>query len=215
MTMPKKFKGENTKSKEARERKEEFKKKTVIEQKAREEADNWRDDDRLIQKKANRKDERELKEQEKQRKRLELQKLKEEEDARLESKFKEGAFTRMTRAQIQATWTRESGKSVQPVVLTEIPLTNPNKPKDEAADEIEARDINAAISAMADVSQSTETPDRHPEKRMRVAFAKFEADNLPSVKAQNPKLRLTQWKQILYKQWATSPQNPMNQKKVS
>lgn len=54
--------------------------------------------------------------------------------------------------------------------------------------------------------------DRHPEKRMKAAYAEFEESRLPSVKQENPNMRLSQLKQILKKEWMKSPLNPMNQK---
>lgn len=53
--------------------------------------------------------------------------------------------------------------------------------------------------------------DKHPEKRMRAAFKAFESANLPRIKAENPNLRLSQWKQMLMKEWNKSPDNPFNQ----
>lgn len=53
--------------------------------------------------------------------------------------------------------------------------------------------------------------DKHPEKRMRAAYKTFEAANMPRIKADNPSLRMSQWKQILMKEWNKSPDNPFNQ----
>lgn len=53
--------------------------------------------------------------------------------------------------------------------------------------------------------------DRHPEKRLKAAFKAYESENLPRIKAENPSMRLSQWKQILFKEWTKSPQNPLNQ----
>lgn len=54
--------------------------------------------------------------------------------------------------------------------------------------------------------------DRHPEKRMKAAFASFEEQMMPMIKEQNPTLRLSQLKQILKKEWMKSPDNPLNQR---
>lgn len=53
--------------------------------------------------------------------------------------------------------------------------------------------------------------DKHPEKRLKAAYKAYEADNLPRIKAENPSMRLSQWKQMLFKEWTKSPQNPLNQ----
>lgn len=47
---------------------------------------------------------------------------------------------------------------------------------------------------------------------MKAAFKAFEAANLPRIKAENPSLRLSQWKQLLQREWAKSSENPMNNK---
>lgn len=60
-------------------------------------------------------------------------------------------------------------------------------------------------------SMSEAAGDKHPEKRLKAAFKAYEADNLPRIKAENPSMRLSQWKQILFKEWTKSPQNPLNQ----
>lgn len=54
--------------------------------------------------------------------------------------------------------------------------------------------------------------DIHPEKRMKAAYQEFEDRELPKLKAENPNLRLTQLKQILWKEWQKSPENPINQR---
>lgn len=54
--------------------------------------------------------------------------------------------------------------------------------------------------------------DRHPEKRVKAAYASFEERMMPIIKEQNPTLRLSQLKQILKKEWMKSPENPLNQK---
>lgn len=54
--------------------------------------------------------------------------------------------------------------------------------------------------------------DRHPEKRVKAAYASFEERMMPMIKEQNPTLRLSQLKQILKKEWMKSPENPLNQK---
>ena len=64
-------------------------------------------------------------------------------------------------------------------------------------------------------SESTDTVDRHPERRMKAAFAAFEERNLPILKNENPNMRLSQLKQQLRKDWLRSPENPMNQARLA
>lgn len=57
--------------------------------------------------------------------------------------------------------------------------------------------------------------DRHPERRAKQAYATFEASRLPKLKSENPSLRHTQLKQILYNEWQKSPDNPLNQEHLA
>lgn len=60
---------------------------------------------------------------------------------------------------------------------------------------------------------TNEEIDRHPEKRMKAAFKAFEVANMSRIKKENPSLKLSQWHQILYKEWQKSDQNPINIKR--
>ena len=59
---------------------------------------------------------------------------------------------------------------------------------------------------------SSSAVDLHPEKRVRAAYLAYEERRLPTVKADNPNLRLSQLKQIIKKDWNKSPDNPLNQR---
>ncbi|KAI9325262.1 hypothetical protein DFJ73DRAFT_870159 [Zopfochytrium polystomum] len=52
--------------------------------------------------------------------------------------------------------------------------------------------------------------ERHPERRMKSAWAAFEEREMPILKEENPGLRLSQLKQLLQKKWKKSPENPLN-----
>ncbi|KAJ3088543.1 hypothetical protein HK102_008515 [Quaeritorhiza haematococci] len=64
-------------------------------------------------------------------------------------------------------------------------------------------------------AKSTDNIERHPERRMKSAYAAFEEREMPILKAENPGLRLSQLKQLLQKMWKKSPENPMNQQHIS
>ncbi|KAJ1927177.1 hypothetical protein IWQ60_003143 [Tieghemiomyces parasiticus] len=53
--------------------------------------------------------------------------------------------------------------------------------------------------------------ERHPERRHKAALAAYEERELPRLKEENKGLRLNQLKQILWKNWQKSPENPFNQ----
>ncbi len=57
--------------------------------------------------------------------------------------------------------------------------------------------------------------DRHPERRMKAAYAAYEEKWLPILKEENPGLRLSQLKERLFRQWQKAPENPMNQQAVA
>ncbi|TNN16379.1 Coiled-coil domain-containing protein [Schistosoma japonicum] len=50
--------------------------------------------------------------------------------------------------------------------------------------------------------------DRHPEKRLKAAYQAFEERMMPHLKAENPSMRHSQLKQLLFKMFQTSPENP-------
>ncbi|EFJ30822.1 hypothetical protein SELMODRAFT_409501 [Selaginella moellendorffii] len=78
-----------------------------------------------------------------------------------------------------------------------------------AEDLIEARSVEAAIAQMA---IPDELPmDRHPEKRARASYKAFEEVELAKLKADKPGLTHTQYKDLLWKLWKKSPDNPLNQ----
>lgn len=54
--------------------------------------------------------------------------------------------------------------------------------------------------------------DQHPEKRMKAAYKKYEETNLPILKQENPNMKLSQLKQMLWKDWQKSSENPLNQR---
>jgi hypothetical protein len=55
--------------------------------------------------------------------------------------------------------------------------------------------------------------DRHPERRARVAYVAYEDRELPILRKQFPSLKLSQHKELLWKKWQKSPENPMNQRR--
>ncbi|KAI8375635.1 hypothetical protein EDC96DRAFT_475024 [Choanephora cucurbitarum] len=56
--------------------------------------------------------------------------------------------------------------------------------------------------------------EKHPERRFKHALQEFEDRELKNFRAQYPGLRLSQLKQIIYKEFQKSPENPFNQSNV-
>ncbi|KAI8141791.1 hypothetical protein BJV82DRAFT_517970 [Fennellomyces sp. T-0311] len=74
---------------------------------------------------------------------------------------------------------------------------------DDALDLMSISDDKKAVSAK-DV-------ERHPERRFAAALAAYEERELPRFRKENPGLRLSQLKELIYKAFQKSPENPFNQ----
>ncbi|KAM9101309.1 coiled-coil domain-containing protein 124 [Sminthopsis crassicaudata] len=216
--MPKKFQGENTKSAAARARKAEA--KAAADAKRQQELEDayWKDDDKHVMRKEQRKEEKEKRRLEQLERKKELQRLLEEEDSKLKGKSPKPLTPgKVTRAQIEETLRRDQQQKEnedtvdKPKSHLEVPLEeNVNRRVPEEGS-VEARTIEDAIAVLS----VSEDSDRHPERRMKAAFTAFEELHLPRLKKENPNMRLSQLKQLLKKEWMRSPDNPMNQRTMA
>uniref|UniRef100_A0A182T8F5 HMG box domain-containing protein n=1 Tax=Anopheles maculatus TaxID=74869 RepID=A0A182T8F5_9DIPT len=80
------------------------------------------------------------------------------------------------------------------------------------ADTEVAQTIDQAIAVLSVGDASA--ADRHPEKRMKAAFKAYEEEELKRLKQEHPSLKLSQLKQMIFKNWQKAPENPMNQIRV-
>lgn len=64
-------------------------------------------------------------------------------------------------------------------------------------------------------SNSLSNIEKHPERRMKAAFAAFEAREMPKIRQENPSLKHSQLLERLHKLWKKSPENPFNQLHVA
>jgi hypothetical protein len=78
----------------------------------------------------------------------------------------------------------------------------------------EATTVDEALK-MLSLDEGAVGADRHPERRVKAAYSAYEEIRLPQLKAENPSLRLTQLKQLLYTEWQKNPDNPMNKEKLA
>ncbi|KAJ3526971.1 hypothetical protein NMY22_g9958 [Coprinellus aureogranulatus] len=81
-----------------------------------------------------------------------------------------------------------------------------------------ALDLLEVVTAKMDkasVGQQAAGIEKHPERRFKAALAAYEERELPKLKVEHPGLRLQQYKDLLYKQFQKSPENPFNQATVS
>ena len=53
--------------------------------------------------------------------------------------------------------------------------------------------------------------DLHPEKRRKAAYMRYLEKRHAEIKAENPGLKRSQIHERVFKEWQTSPDNPMNQ----
>ncbi|WVZ19025.1 hypothetical protein V8G54_006347 [Vigna mungo] len=74
---------------------------------------------------------------------------------------------------------------------------------------IEARSLDDAIAQMTIADNLP--PDRHPERRLKASFKAFEEAELPKLKEEKPGLTHNQYKDLIWKLWKKSPDNPLNQ----
>lgn len=164
-------------------------------------------------KKLERKQEEERKKAEALKKKADAKALLEEEENAIKATPKIPQ-TKLTQAQIQKEVEQRNKnienfnnppKPVVPKVMTLEENTN-----HLMADVHVASNVEQAISVLK-VSESEE--DRHPEKRLKAAFKAYEDIEIPILKAQNPSLKLSQLKQLIFKNWQKSPENPLNKVK--
>ncbi|XP_067630695.1 coiled-coil domain-containing protein 124 [Eurosta solidaginis] len=212
--MPKKM-GINSKAVEARERKQAD--KQAKNAKAAKEAEDrlWQDNDRNLAKKQQRKEEEEKKRAEAVRRKAEAKALLDQEMSSIKTQGKL-PLAKIHRQQILEELEKKQRaidaiNAAKPqagarVVLPE-PIIEENLNRVMAEVEV-ATNVDQALAVL---SVKDDEEDKHPEKRMRSAYKAFETANMPRIKAENPSLRLSQWKQILMKEWNKSPENPFNQ----
>ncbi|XP_007541288.1 coiled-coil domain-containing protein 124 [Poecilia formosa] len=216
--MPKKFQGENSKAATAKARKAEAKAVADARKKKEEEDALWQETDKHVLKKEQRKDDKEKKRLELLERKKENQRLLDEENARIKGRAQREAAAggKVTRAQIQDVLQNEQQQELEMKPKEKSHLETPleeniNRVIAEEGS-VEARTIEEAISVL---STGPEDLDRHPERRMKAAFTAFEEANMPRLKMENPNMRLSQLKQQLKKEWAKSPENPLNQRFAS
>lgn len=207
--MPKKFVGENSKAVAARARKAAAKEAENTKKALEEENRAWQDDDRQLLKKKQKQEEQEKKRLQQLEKKAEAKALLEKEMASIKVGGKQPA-AKLTRAEITAVTEKRNQVAMKKPGKEEIN----DHPLEENLNRltIEGETAHSVDEAISVLSSKDPDLDRHPEKRMKAAYAAFEEQMMPIIKEQNSTLRLSQLKQILKKEWMKSPQNPLNQK---
>ncbi|KAK4306984.1 hypothetical protein Pmani_021237 [Petrolisthes manimaculis] len=204
--MPKKFQGENSKASIARARKAEAAAQEKLKKDQALEDAYWQDDNKQVNKKMARKEDREKKHQANLEKKAELRALAEQESVEVaQSVTLKPVPQKITQYQLEKNkeMRAEKEKTKEEVQThLDVPLVeNLNRSADEV---ISASGVDAALSALIVEDSSG---DRHPEKRMAAAFKAFENKRMPQIKKENPSLRLSQLKQLLLF-WCLLPIRP-------
>ncbi|CAL8309825.1 unnamed protein product [Lota lota] len=221
--MPKKFQGENSKAVTAKARKAEAQAVADARKKQEQEDALWMENDKHVLKKEQRKDDKEKRRLEALERKKENQRLLDEEVSTLKGRAnKEAAAVaaaaaaaggKVTRAQIEEALRTEEQQQSQPRPKEKSHLETPLEENvnriDPEEGSVAARTIEDAIAVL---STGPEEVDRHPERRMKAAFAAYEEAHMPRLKMENPNMRLSQLKQMLKKEWTKSPENPLNQR---
>ncbi|VDD87965.1 unnamed protein product [Enterobius vermicularis] len=215
--MPKKFSGENTKAAAARARKDAAKREANEKKKQEEEDEYWRDDDKANARKLQRKEEAERKRQDALQRKLENRLAHDSEMEKLAGK--NPVPVKITQAAIQANLRAEAKRVEEEEkrqrLLRESRLeTLQTEEIEENINhlQIEGEVARSVTEAIAVLSNDSPTIDRHPEKRVKAAYAAFEEKMMPRLKVEHPTFRLSQLRQVLKKEWQKSPENPLNQK---
>lgn len=84
-----------------------------------------------------------------------------------------------------------------------IPINN----RLEEDDYEDARGLDAAVGLM-DMGGKV---DEHPERRQKAAYNAYYESALIMMREDHPGLKLSQYKERIFDDWKTSPENPKNQ----
>ncbi|XP_073820174.1 coiled-coil domain-containing protein 124 [Musca autumnalis] len=211
--MPKKM-GINSKAVEARERKAAAKQATQSKLAKEAEERLWKDDDKTLAKKQQKREEEERKRAEAARRKAEAKALLDQEMNSIKTQGKQ-PLAKISRQQVLEEMEKKQ-KALDAIAAANKPqarvVVQTNYIEENLNRAMADVEVASTVDqALAVLSVKDDEEDKHPEKRMRAAYKAFEAANLPRIKAENPSMRLSQWKQILMKEWNKSPDNPFNQ----
>jgi len=80
-----------------------------------------------------------------------------------------------------------------------------------AADDDHAADLDrvSKLAAAESGGPSLKVDDKHPERRMKAAWLRYYERELPLIREEFKSLKLSQHKDMLWRKWQKSPENPM------
>ncbi|GJQ87590.1 hypothetical protein Trydic_g17428 [Trypoxylus dichotomus] len=201
--MPKKYAGENSKAQAVKARRIAAKEAEEIKKQKELEDAHWKDNDKHVLRKQQRKIDQENKKQAILDKKAESRALlqKEVEAIVREANTRSVPPPKMSRAQIEEMSTK--------TVMKKKCNSNEDLEKNLNRLAIEGEDARNVTEAIKLLTDKTEMEDKHPEKRRRAAYLAYEKRRIAELKSQNPTLRLSQMKQMIFKDWQKSPENPL------
>lgn len=179
---------------------------------------NREETDSKVIAKQQKKEDDEAKKREAQRKKEEKKALEEKERSDLAKISNKAADRKVTRAQIEeheaqdqarrnAERERKKKEEEEPEIEPNYNQIHRDQRLANGENSVDARSLDDAISQLSIEEQL----DKHPEKRLKAAFKAYEEENLPILKRENPGLKLSQVRELLWNQWQKSPENPLNQ----
>lgn len=192
------------------------------------EAEAWKAGAKSVDKKAA----EEAKRLEKLAKKKEREALEEEEMSSIKTvpaiKSEKPAMSKKTQFELlmrpSPVYSKKSSSNLSTNSLLDLPTEPLNRPgsavsggRSDSVSEYSASNLDDAIQLLeaANLDTSKTNLERHPERRVKAAYAVFEETEMPILKLENPGLRLSQLRQLLKKMWEKSPQNPFNQASIS
>ncbi|KAH9453147.1 hypothetical protein Pst134EB_017079 [Puccinia striiformis f. sp. tritici] len=118
---------------------------------------------------------------------------------------------------------KSSAKATKPAASKSA--KKPSSTVPSVVPEFSARNIDDALDLLDIANEKTDKAslgakaakgvDAHPERRFKAAFEAYKENELPTLRKEQPGLRLQQYHDLLYKQFQKHPDNPFNQVNVS
>lgn len=192
--MPKKFIGSNTKSTAAKERKSLAKEESDMKKKLEKEESEWLDKCKKVEKKLERREAKMEKREEYLNRKKQLKALLKSESETLHKTSKSNELKKITKFAVNRNFELNKPIKTKQVNATDSLIENVNRLT--LGEEI-ARTIDAALSLLGNNS----VPDKHPEKRLKAAHKAYEETRIKELRQENPALKQTQLKEIVFKEW--------------
>lgn len=220
--------GINSKALEAKQRKRE--QREAQERKQQEELLDkyWEDNDKLVKAKQERKMEAQRKQQEKLQRKQEVRQLIQKEDSELISNksCSKGGSTvpKVTRADIlrmqllQAEARAKESAAAEDNSYCDVTIANMNHENMRERALLEEQSINlvkaSGLDDVLDALSIVPKVEANSEKRLKAAYEAFESRMMPELKANYPSLKYSQYKDMIFKAWKKSSENPMVMRNV-